>query len=116
MNSKSNGQVTIITAQPSDSDHFVGYVYEFAIVMENKNREELINELREAAEGYLQVVRENNLSDKLLDKHNMLPKDLQELYNAAKGDIDKQPSNGPVPQKYKHSLKFGLTNLSTAHV
>jgi hypothetical protein len=119
MNTKSTGRVSFITAKPSNSDYYVGFCYELAIVLEDKNPDKLISELYEAAKGYIQVARENNLPDNLLDKHEMLPKDLQDLYTVVKNSVteDVQPNTkNKISNEYSKAVSMGGAQLSIACV
>jgi len=117
MNTKSKGHVTFVTVRSADSDYHVGFCYELAIVLEDKNPDKLLSDLYDAAKGYIQVTRENNLNNKLLDRHEQLPEDLQELYKVVKKQFDNQPVvQSKVPKEYKNSFNMGGAQVSMACV
>lgn len=101
-----------------DDGVYVGVCYEFAIVLENKNHEKLMDSLEEAAKGYIQVVRENNLPNDLLDKHKELPKEFQSIYVALEKRVAKQhvTRGGSLPKEYKNAIETGRAQLSMACV
>jgi hypothetical protein len=119
MNSKKEGLVTFVTAQAKDTGHYVGFCYELGIVVEGDNRDRLLDDLYDAVQGYIRVTRENDLSDAFLDRHDVLPNDLQELYDIVRSSISSgevKPSNRKKPSNYEESIRMGGAQLSVACV
>jgi len=79
MNTKSKGQVRFLIIETSKK--YIGICYEFAIVLEDTDKDNLLNELLDAAKGYVDVVSNKNMPNSLLDKSYMLPKEYKQLFD-----------------------------------
>lgn len=73
---------------------FVGVCLTFDIVEEGDNPEKLMESIQAAAQGHLEVVREKNLPDDLLNRY--APKEYWDVYYKAIEDIkNKKPIKSP---------------------
>ena len=68
MNTKTQGNVQFVVYFDFEAQHFVGVCLTFNIVIEGDDREELEKLLRQMAQDHIEVVREQNLSDELLNR------------------------------------------------
>ncbi|KKR61375.1 hypothetical protein A2643_02985 [Candidatus Nomurabacteria bacterium RIFCSPHIGHO2_01_FULL_39_220] len=82
-NTKKEGTIEFLVYKEGKT--FVGVCLTFDIVEEGKNPEKLMESIQEAAQGHLEVVREKNMSDDLLNRY--APKEYWNIYYKIIGDI-----------------------------
>lgn len=114
MNTKNKGQVRLLIIETPKE--YVGVCYEFAIVLENKNEDKLIEDLIEAAKGYIRTIRENNLPDSLLDKSMMLPEEYKSLFDELENRIAAKKSSRKLSDEYEEAIQTGRAHLAMACV
>lgn len=117
MNTRDKGEVSIVILRDPDRDEFVGFIYEFAIVKYGNDVLELKNDLVEAAKGYVEAVRKTEVSEKLFDRSDELPQDLQSVYRVITNKMYKE--NKPrikTPKSFADALNVGDAFLVPACV
>ncbi|MDO8659461.1 MAG: hypothetical protein Q7K54_02560 [Candidatus Parcubacteria bacterium] len=87
-NTKDKGTVEFLVYKEGKT--FVGVCLTFDIVEEGNNPEKLMESIQEAAQGHLKVVRTQNMSDDLLNRH--APKEYWDIYYKVIGDIQSKKS------------------------
>jgi len=95
-NTKERGVIEFVVYKEKSS--FVGVCLTFDIVEEGKNPTLLLESLKEAADLHLEVVRAENMSDDLLNRH--APAEYWQIYfealkNAKKFPLDSFPMVSP---------------------
>ncbi len=116
MNTKERGQFTLVIFKTPKNKEYVGFCYELAIVLSDKNQERLRKDLLEAVKGYVETVRENNLSNKLLNRHKMLPSEYRQLYEFLEKSLNKKRVRRELPEEYREAVYSGHANLAVACV
>lgn len=114
MNTKQKGQVRFLIIQTPSK--YIGICYEFAIVLENKNKTKLENDLLDAAKGYVDVVANNNMPDALLDKSFMLPKEYKQLFDELESRIVSKKISRKLSDAYEKAIGSGRAQLTMACV
>ncbi|HVC35914.1 MAG TPA: hypothetical protein VNE40_00505 [Candidatus Dormibacteraeota bacterium] len=114
MNTKTKGQIRILILETSTK--YIGICYEFAIVLENKNENKLINDLIKASQGYVAAVKHNNLPDNLLDKSDMLEEEYKELFKELENRIASRKSGKKLSDEYEEAMQTGRAHLTLACV
>jgi hypothetical protein len=116
MNTKDKGQVSILMFEDPKAKRHLGIVYEFAIVLEGEDSEQLRIDLVEAAKGYIDAVRSGNLPDYLLDKSGQLPKEYKQLFEETEKRFVEKKSSKRLSDEYEDAFKNARINLSMACV
>jgi len=88
LNTKNKGTIEFLVYKEGKT--FVGVCLTFDIVEEGSDSERLMESIQEAAQGHLEVVRKNNMSDDLLNRH--APKEYWNIYYKAIEDIKNKKS------------------------
>ena len=97
MNTKEQGQFSLVIFKTPRAKEYVGFCYELAIVLSNEDERILRKELLDAVKGYVEAIGSSNLSNKLLNKHRLLPEEYQSMYKYLERSIAKK-------RKTKHGL------------
>lgn len=79
-NNKRKGQYRFFIFMEPDTDEYTGICIELALVKVHKDPDRLKEDLINAAKGYVEVVVEDELPDKLLNQKQNLPKKYLRLF------------------------------------
>lgn len=107
MNTTKYGQVSLVIFKTPKSKEYVGFCYEFGIVLQNKSVEVLQKELFDSVKGYVETVRENSLSEDLLNKQHMLPDEYKLLHRVLEKRIAKKRVREELPKEYEQAVDTG---------
>lgn len=111
-NTKKNGQVSILVLQNQKADKFLAICYEFAIVLEGTNEKRLISDMQGACEEYVKTVNANNLSDRLLSRQKMLPKEYKQLFEEFERRVISKKVKEKLSDEYENAFKTGRLSLT----
>lgn len=114
MNTHDKGQVSILIVEAKDKSHFLGICYDLAIVLEGDDEDTLVQDMIEAAKGYVQTVRENKMPIELLNKSEMLPSEYKQLYEEFIDRIATKKAPKKLPKKYEDAFQTGRARLTLA--
>ena len=114
MNTLDNGQASILILQNVRKKSYLGIIYEFAIVLESDDKDQLMKDLRDAAKGYLSVVRKEKMSPALLNKSYMLPKEYKELFEEFRNRLIIGKPTQKLPKQYEEAIGQGRASISLA--
>lgn len=103
-NTKQYGSLRFFIYFDVTQDTYVGVCLDVGIVKENKNPEELRQELLEAAVGYVETVDTSNLPDELLNQR--VPKEYQDIYEAFLESLKISQRHSAIPQGIQRPSVF----------
>lgn len=116
MNTKTHGQISILLLENKKTNTYLGICYEFAIVLENKNKDRLVNDLIDASRGYVLTANAYSLPNELLEKSNMLPDEYKQLFDEYKHRVFQKKPKLKLSPEYEDAIKTGRAQLTTASV
>jgi|SRR5665647_656668 len=116
MNTKQSGQVSLLILHNQRTNTYLGICYEFAIVLEGTDEEQLTQDLVEAAQGYVDAVNVENLSDTLFDKSDMLPAEYKQLYDEFYARMLEKKTTRKLSDEYEEAIQTGRAQLAMACV
>jgi hypothetical protein len=114
MNDIDKGQATVLIVESRDKKSYLGICYELALVLESDSEDALIEDMIEAARGYVSVVRKNNLpSDQLLNRSHLLPKKYKVLFEEFMSRVNGEKTQ-KLPKEYEEAFQTGRARLTLA--